>query len=198
MELQNLKSFNPRECISGKMMRLNRVTASIFRKYLSPFGVTDSQLTLLFILTKRNDLNQKQLADFAKLEKSSLNRNLKRLITANYVTKENFPLIIITTKGKLFVNDIIPAWKKAMNEIEALLENDGSKVVVVVTIESHPPDVVNVTVVVPVSAGLQDVADILFVIGGDKVVMVVTIESPPAVEKVSVTIPVSLTKQLIK
>lgn len=125
MELKNLEDFNPRNCISGKMMRLNRITANIFRKYLSPFDVTDSQVTLLFILTKRNDLNQKQLSDIAVLEKSSLNRNLKRLIASELVTKEDFPIIKITTKGKILVNEIIPEWKKAMNEIEELLENDG-------------------------------------------------------------------------
>jgi DNA-binding MarR family transcriptional regulator len=125
MELENLASFNPRECISGKMMRLNRVTANIFRKYLSPFGVTDSQLTLLFILSVRNNLNQKELSEIAKLEKSSLNRILKRLIDSELISKENFPKLSITSKGLVLVNDIIPEWKKAMSEIEVLLESDG-------------------------------------------------------------------------
>ena len=125
MEFKNIDSFNPKECISGKMMRLNRMTANIFRKHLKPFGITDSQLTLLFVLTKRNNLNQKELSDIAVLEKSSLNRNLKRLIDSELVSKSSFPIIRITEKGKILVNTIIPEWEKAMTEIKELLESDG-------------------------------------------------------------------------
>ncbi|PHR27598.1 MAG: hypothetical protein COA38_13100 [Fluviicola sp.] len=125
MEFKNIDSFNPKECISGKMMRLNRMTANIFRKHLKPFGITDSQLTLLFVLTKRNNLNQKELSDITVLEKSSLNRNLKRLIDSELVSKSSFPIIRITEKGKILVNTIIPEWEKAMAEIKALLESDG-------------------------------------------------------------------------
>lgn len=127
MEFENLQTFNPRECISGKITRLNRVTANIFRKYISPFGITNSQLTLLFILAKREDLNQKQLSEIAVLEKSSLNRNLKRLIDSGLISIDKFPNINISQKGKTLVNQIIPEWKKAMLEIENILEEDGKQ-----------------------------------------------------------------------
>ena len=127
MKLDNTTSFQPKDCISGKMMRLNRVTANIFRKYLSPFGITDSQLTLLFILSKRDNLNQKQLSDITRLEKSSVNRNLKRLIESELISKKDFPLIQISDKGRVLVSDILPEWEKAMCEIGELLEADGKQ-----------------------------------------------------------------------
>lgn len=125
MQYDNINSFNPRDCFSGKMMRLNRFTAKVFRKYISPFGITNSQLTLLFVLSKRNNLNQKQLSDITVLEKSTLNRNLNRLVSSQLISKEEFPLIKITDQGKSLVNQIIPEWEKAMNELRELLENDG-------------------------------------------------------------------------
>ena len=125
MEYENLTNFNPSECISGQMMRLNRMVANVFRKHFQSYDITNSQISLLFILTKAGGLNQKQLATIAQLEKSSLNRNLKRLFDKNYTTKMNFPIIEITPQGKSFVNEIIPDWQKAMDEIEALLEEDG-------------------------------------------------------------------------
>jgi len=106
-------------------MRMSRVTANIFRKYLSPFGVTNSQLTLLFILAKRDGLSQKQLSEIAVLEKSSLHRNLIRLVDAGLVAKEAFPLIKITDEGKSLVNEVIPEWRKAMDEIKSKLEGEG-------------------------------------------------------------------------
>jgi len=127
MEFKNIESFNPRECISGKIMRINRITANIFRKHLSPFNVTDSQLTLLFVLTKAGGLTQKQLSDFVFLEKSSLNRNLKRLIDKELLTREKFPVIEITHQGKIFVERIIPEWEKAMTEIRGIIGDDGEQ-----------------------------------------------------------------------
>lgn len=125
MKLENLPSFDPRTCISGKVMRLSRATANIFRKYLQPHGITDSQLSILFILSKSDGLTQKQLSDIAVLEKSTLSRNLKRLLDKQYVSRSDFPIISITEKGKQFVNDIIPEWQKAMNEIREILGEDG-------------------------------------------------------------------------
>ncbi len=125
MEFENLECFDPSECISGKVMRLNRITANVFRKYLIPFNITDSQLSILFVLAKKGGLTQKQLSNIVQLEKSSLNRNLKRLFDKNYLSRTDFPTIQITHVGKSFVNDIIPEWKKAMDEIGELLGEDG-------------------------------------------------------------------------
>ncbi len=105
MEIES--TFNPKDCISGKMMRLNRLTANVFRKYLKPFNVTDSQLTLLFILSKKKNLSQKALSEIALLEKSSLNRNLRRLIEANLISNGNKSELNLTTKGKNLVEKII-------------------------------------------------------------------------------------------
>lgn len=121
----NIESFNPRECLSGRISRIHRLTANIFRRYIAPFDVSNSQLTLLFILSKNVGLTQKQLSDIAKLEKSSLNRNLARLINQEYLDKKNFPQIEITEKGKKLVNAIIPEWEKAMAEIREVLGKDG-------------------------------------------------------------------------
>src|SRR5690606_35222287 len=125
MDFNNLASFNPQTCISGKVMRLSRITANVFRKYLKPYDITDSQLSILFILSKKGGLTQKQLSDIAILEKSTLNRNLKRLFDKNYVSRADFPIIQITKEGKKFVNKIIPEWDKAMKEIRDILGTEG-------------------------------------------------------------------------
>ncbi len=125
MQYENLESFNPSVCISGKVLRLSRITANVFRKYLKPFNVTDSQLNILFVLSKKGDLNQKQLADITRLEKSSLNRNLNRLFDRKLLSKKDFPMISITDRGMAFVNGIIPEWRKAMEEIRTLLGDEG-------------------------------------------------------------------------
>lgn len=127
MEFKNINQFNPKSCISGQMNRMNRQIANIFRTYLKPFDITDSQLTILFVLSKRQDLNQKKLSDITVLEKSTLNRNLKRLFDKNYISKANLPILTLTQEGKQFVNRVIPEWEKAMQDVRALIHQDGEE-----------------------------------------------------------------------
>ncbi|RMB56040.1 MarR family transcriptional regulator [Dokdonia sinensis] len=123
--MESESNFSYQDCISNKVMQLNRIIANIFRKYLKPFGITDSQLSILFVLAKKSDLNQKKLSELVVLEKSSLNRNLSRLENANLISKNDFPYINITDNGRDLVLRITPEWKKAMVESEKLLQNDG-------------------------------------------------------------------------
>jgi len=125
MEFNNIDNFNPRSCLSGQMNRINRHIANTFRKYLKPFDITDSQLTILFVLSKRQNINQKTLSDITVLEKSTLNRNLKRLFDKHYISRDKFPILELTLEGKTFVNAIIPEWEKAMQDIRKQLGEDG-------------------------------------------------------------------------
>lgn len=127
MELKHIDEFNPRTCISGQVMRINRKIANIFRTYLKPYDITDSQLTILFVLSKHSKLNQKQLSNITVLEKSTLNRNLTRLYNKNYISRENFPLLTISQEGKVFVNNIIPEWEKAMEEVRLIIGFEGEQ-----------------------------------------------------------------------
>ena len=121
----NIENCNPSGCISRKMMMCNRIVANVFRKYLSPFKVTDSQLSILFILAKGTDINQKKLADFLSLEKSSVNRNLKRLLSNKLITYSSGTTLALTKEGKSFLEKVIPQWNKAMAEIKSILDEDG-------------------------------------------------------------------------
>lgn len=127
MEFKHIENFNPKTCISGQVMRINRKIANIFRAYLRPYDITDSQLTILFVLSKHHKLNQKQLSKITVLEKSTLNRNLTRLYNKKYISREEFPLLTITQEGKIFVNGIIPQWEKAMEEVRTLIGTEGEQ-----------------------------------------------------------------------
>ena len=125
MKRKNQEDFDPSICVSNKVRQLNRVLANIYRKHFSPFNLTDSQVTILFLLTKQGSLTQKDMCQALLLEKSSLNRNLKRLFERELISKRDFPLIKLTDAGVQQVEHIIPAWEKAMAETKNLLDNDG-------------------------------------------------------------------------
>ena len=129
MEYPLLESTDPTTCLSGKMSRISRMTANIFRKHIKSFGLSTSQMSLLFLLSKRQGLTQKEICSLLYMEKSTLNRNLKRLFDNNYASKTEFPAINITSKGKAHLEKAIPAWRKAMEEIRTLLQADGEEAV---------------------------------------------------------------------
>ena len=125
MKNEVIENFNPSTCISGKIMRINRLVANVFRKHLKALNITDSQLSLMFVLSKRKRIKQSELSRLAIIEKSTLNRNLKRLIERGFLSRENFPLIEITENGIEFVITAIPPWNLAMEEIRTTLEEEG-------------------------------------------------------------------------
>lgn len=121
----NLTRINPKTCISGRIMQCNRIVANIFRKHLIQHDITDSQLSILFVIGKTNGVNQKSISDFLFLEKSTVNRNLKRLLDKDYIKVENKFDYKPTQLGHRFLEKVIPSWENAMSEISNLLGENG-------------------------------------------------------------------------
>ena len=111
-----LDNTDPHECIASKIMKSHRIINGIFRKHLKDFGLTNSQMSMLFILSKIGKITQGLLAELLYLEKSTVSRNMRRLFDNGYVSKEAFPTIEITDKGLALLESIIPHWDNAMAE----------------------------------------------------------------------------------
>jgi DNA-binding MarR family transcriptional regulator len=59
------------------------------------------------------------------LEKSSLSRNLKRLISSDFIFKTSKGELRITEAGKSKLETVIPSWEKAKSEIAIILGTRG-------------------------------------------------------------------------
>ena len=121
----NINQFNPSECISGKMMRCNRIVANVFRKHLMQFNITDSQLSIIFIISKVKNSNQKKISEILYLEKSTVNRNINRLLKNSIIEYDARKELLLTNQGKTLLNNVIPYWEKAMKEIKDILDKEG-------------------------------------------------------------------------
>ena len=120
-------SFDPSFCISRKLMKCNRIVSAIFRRYYLPFGLTNSQVSILFVLAKKKRATQTELADFLSLEKSTVSRNMQRLFQNGYLDKESLKEIKLTKKGQALLEQIIPEWDKAMAEARTKLKKEGEQ-----------------------------------------------------------------------
>ncbi|QYJ67401.1 MarR family winged helix-turn-helix transcriptional regulator [Flavobacterium litorale] len=123
----HIASCNPTLCISGKINRCTRIIGNVFRKHLKDFNITSSQLSVLFVIMKNKEVNQKKVSDVLYLEKSTVNRNLNRLVKSSYVYTDEHLKLKITEKGYEFLEKVIPQWNKAMDEIREKIKPEGEE-----------------------------------------------------------------------
>lgn len=123
-DFPNIENCNPRSCISGKVMRSQRIVSSIFRKYLAQFDLTNSQLSTLFVIAKSKGATQVRIAEVMFMDKSTVTRNLSRLLKSNIIEKKG-KQVFLTYEGKVFLEKVIPVWEEAMTEMKAKLGSEG-------------------------------------------------------------------------
>lgn len=121
---KNVENCDPRSCINSKIAKSQRIINSIFRKHLKAFGITSSQLSMLFILSKKGSTSQQELADILYLEKSSVSRNKLRMLKQGLLEKNGLNLNI-SQAGLKLLNEVIPSWNKAMDEAKVKLTKNG-------------------------------------------------------------------------
>lgn len=80
---------------------------------------------MLFVISKINEVTQKRISEILYLEKSTVNRNLKRLKENHYITFDQKVFISITNEGKVFLEQLIPEWDLAMKEIREIIGEEG-------------------------------------------------------------------------
>lgn len=120
-----LDKFNPRECIASKIQKSNRIINNVFRKHLKQLNLSNSQVSILFVLSKKKTITQKGLSELLHLEKSTVNRNIERLIKKEFLIQNQFNKIEITQKGLAIVKKTIPVWQNAMQEATDKLGKNG-------------------------------------------------------------------------
>ena len=125
--------FNPSDCISAKMMKCNRIVANVFRKHIMQFNITDSQMSIIFVISKAKNTNQKRISELLYLEKSTVNRNLDRLLQKKIIFYTENKELVLTESGKDLVNKIIPHWENAMAEIRDILRSEGESALKFIT-----------------------------------------------------------------
>jgi len=106
-------------------MKSHRLINSLFRKHIAPHGLTNSQCSQLLVLSKKREITQNALSQMLFLEKSSIKRNMEKLTSMGFFDSTAKPRVVITPKGLEKIDSVIPSWKLAMKEAQAVLGEDG-------------------------------------------------------------------------
>ena len=112
--------YEIQECIGSRIRVISRTIDGIYRKHLEGTNITENQLNLMMALHHTKEIEQIELGRLLRLERSSLSRNLNRLIEQGFIVKKgiiNRPRILLSPKGIKKVKSLIPNWERAMDEV---------------------------------------------------------------------------------
>jgi len=105
-------------CISTRIRQLSRIITRVYDDALRPLGITASQFTLLTQLAQQDGITAVEIGHALDIEKSTLSRNLKRLLQDGFLTMDP-PAgrrgrgLHLTPKGEIVITQGFPVWREA-------------------------------------------------------------------------------------
>ena len=105
-------------CISTRIRQLSRIITRIYDDAMRPLGITASQFTLLTQLAQQDGITAVEIGHTLDIEKSTLSRNLKRLLALGMITMDP-PAgrrgrgLHLTPKGEVVIQQGFPVWRDA-------------------------------------------------------------------------------------
>jgi len=108
-----------RDCLATRVRHLERTLTRIYDGALREVGVTGSQLSMMAAIALMGDANAARLGARLELEKSTVSRNLARLVAAGLVTDSDG--LRLTAAGAETLRTGHAAWRKAQRAARAQL-----------------------------------------------------------------------------
>lgn len=117
-------------CIATRVRQLSRIITRVYDDALRPLGITASQFTLLTQLAQQDGITAVEIGTELDIEKSTLSRNLKRLLALGHLTMDP-PAgrrgrgLHLTPKGQDVIQKAYPVWKEAQTKAVRTLGPDS-------------------------------------------------------------------------
>jgi DNA-binding MarR family transcriptional regulator len=120
MEREEVDFVACRQCVCTAARRRSRDLTRAFEKAMRGSGVRGTQFTLLTTLVQTGPIPTTRLAEFQGLERTTLTRNLSRLVRDGFVQIQEgedrrVRKAAITPAGEEAARRAFPFWKKAQD-----------------------------------------------------------------------------------
>ena len=127
--LAEILDFNPIACVGGQVRKMSRIVSKKYNDAFSEFDVNISQGNILFATSAKHGILQSEIAHALVLERSTLHRDIKRLIDRDLLRLEKnpgikSPSVYLTDQGQAFVKAMVPIWKRVQKELHEVLGSD--------------------------------------------------------------------------
>ncbi|QAR33282.1 MarR family transcriptional regulator [Geovibrio thiophilus] len=113
------------ECTAGKMRLMNRVITGIYDRELKKHGLKISQASILISLAADGAKKRSEISRILRMEKSTVTRNLDRMIKNGWLYETGDERIDISEKGRELLLASRPDWKNVQTKIYDILGEDG-------------------------------------------------------------------------
>jgi DNA-binding MarR family transcriptional regulator len=116
-------------CVATRVRQLSRIVTRVYDDAMRPLGITGSQFTLLTQLASRDGITAVEIGHDLDIEKSTLSRNLKRLLALGHIVMDP-PAgrrgrgLHLTAKGQAVIREAFPVWQEAQGRALASLGQD--------------------------------------------------------------------------
>lgn len=119
------------ECLAGRARLISRAVSSIYEDALRPHGITTAQMGILAAVTASGKPRSSDVARVLCLEKSTLSRNLDRMIDHGWLEivsgdDARSQRLRTTSKGARLVEKVAPTWQTAQRKARTLLGEKGA------------------------------------------------------------------------
>jgi DNA-binding MarR family transcriptional regulator len=108
-------------CLGRAARRTANLVTRAYNQHLAPVGLEVTQFSILCTIAMERAKSASELADLVGVERSTLARNLDRLITAGLVAvqKGDGRRLIhrLTDKGVDTIAEALPLWRKAQDDL---------------------------------------------------------------------------------
>jgi DNA-binding MarR family transcriptional regulator len=108
-----------RDCLASRLRLLNRVITGIYDTALRPHGLRISQMNVLVAVAARGSIRASQLCRLMRLEKSTLSRDVERLVERGWLARS--PALAVTSAGERLLGECLPAWRQAQRAARHVL-----------------------------------------------------------------------------
>ena len=117
-------------CTCLNLRRITRKVTQRYDEWLAPSGLRATQFSLLGILHAPGEVSISGLAERMDIDRTTLTRNLQLLAEQGLVaigtgSDPRSRTVSVTPKGRLIFQKALPLWRKAQDEVNAKLGDEG-------------------------------------------------------------------------
>ena len=131
--ITDIASTTASACLATRVRQLSRIVTRVYDDAMRPLGITASQYTLLAQLAARDAITAVEIGHELDIEKSTLSRNLKRLLALGHINMDP-PAgrrgrgLHLTAKGQAVLRDAYPIWQDAQKRAIGVMGADSCSV----------------------------------------------------------------------
>ena len=125
-EIRNIE----RECLGGRVRKLNRMITAIYDRALAESGVKTSQFSVLVAVANRGTVQPAELTKILQIDESTICRNVERMRARGWLRLEDGEdrrshLIALTAAGEATIRKSLPGWRRAQEEVTRRLGGES-------------------------------------------------------------------------